>query len=89
MGEGDLRGSSEDSGEGRDGAWRRWVVRDEEEMMMGCCVREMAARGASGLPPDLGEILPISFFLDGLGCFKIQRDKAWVGREMRGIRLGC
>ena len=31
---------------GRDGAWRRWVVRDEEEMMMGCCVREMAARGA-------------------------------------------
>ncbi|XXG53309.1 hypothetical protein AAC387_Pa03g1420 [Persea americana] len=26
---------------GRDGAWRRWVVRDEEEMMMGCCVREM------------------------------------------------
>ncbi|KAJ8627426.1 hypothetical protein MRB53_020733 [Persea americana] len=24
-----------------DGAWRRWVVRDDEEMMMGCCVREM------------------------------------------------
>ncbi|KAJ8649275.1 hypothetical protein MRB53_002298 [Persea americana] len=34
---------------GRDGAWRRWVVRDEEEMMMGCCVRETAARGAWGL----------------------------------------
>ncbi|KAJ8620315.1 hypothetical protein MRB53_028844 [Persea americana] len=30
---------------GRDGAWRRWVVRDEEEMMMGCCVREMGRRG--------------------------------------------
>ena len=23
-----------------------------------------------------------------LGLFEIERDKAWVGREMRGIRLG-
>ena len=24
-----------------------------------------------------------------LGLFEIERDKAWVGREMRGIRPGC
>ena len=47
---------------GRDGAWRRSVVRDEEEMMMGCCVREMAASGAWGLPPDLGNVLRMGFW---------------------------
>ena len=91
---------------GRDGAWRRWVVRDEEEMMMGkgvmeervrterrvegrwrraqerwrvmvmkkgggfcemmrgCSVREMAARGAWGLRPDLGG----RWSLEEMGC---------------------
>ena len=44
---------------GRDGAWRRWVVRDEEEMMMGCCVREMelgslGSASRSGRKMELG-----------------------------------
>ncbi|KAJ8632864.1 hypothetical protein MRB53_026200 [Persea americana] len=42
---------------GRDGAWRRWVVRDEEEMMMGCCVREMGRKGemeSAGRKMELG-----------------------------------
>ena len=44
---------------GRDGAWRRWVVRDEEEMMIGCCVREMelgslGSASRSGRKMELG-----------------------------------
>ena len=44
---------------GRDGAWRRSVVRDEEEMMMGCCVREMelwslGSASRSGRKMELG-----------------------------------